>query len=225
MVDRIDFFARVKKALDRDGASTPAPVHPPLQDNLMRQVAVDDPDRVERYVSLARKTGFVIERVRPDALLPALDKCLANHPIKSALVNAAAYDVRFALSPHLASKSIITKSWGDPDCWSYVFNCDAAITNVRYGLADTGGVLVWSDPTFGRSSTLTPQVHIIILPESKILADLVDAFNRIRQDNAGQMPSNVVVINGPSKTSDIESNLVTGVHGPKYVYVLLLEGE
>jgi L-lactate dehydrogenase complex protein LldG len=44
------------------------------------------------------------------------------------------------------------------------------------------------------------------------------------RETGGAMPSNVVVINGPSKTADIEMNLVTGVHGPKYLYVVLIEG-
>jgi L-lactate dehydrogenase complex protein LldG len=52
---------------------------------------------------------------------------------------------------------------------------------------------------------------------------MIDGLARVREDCGGQMPSNIVVINGPSKTADIEMNLVTGVHGPKYVYVLVVE--
>jgi L-lactate dehydrogenase complex protein LldG len=56
------------------------------------------------------------------------------------------------------------------------------------------------------------------------MADLVDGLEFVMRETGGSLPSNVVVINGPSKTADIEMNLVTGVHGPKYLYVVLIEG-
>jgi L-lactate dehydrogenase complex protein LldG len=99
-----------------------------------------------------------------------------------------------------------------------------SITDAPAGLADTGALLVWSHEHFGRSSTLVTPVHITLLPASRILPDLVDGLAFVQQQNPGLLPSNIVVINGPSKTGDIEMKLVVGVHGPKYLYVLLLDG-
>jgi len=87
--------------------------------------------------------------------------------------------------------------------------------------------MVWSDPAFGRSSTLVIPIHIVLLPASRILPELIDALAFAQQQVAqgsGQLPSNIVLINGPSKTADIEMNLITGVHGPKHLYVVVLEG-
>lgn len=72
-----------------------------------------------------------------------------------------------------------------------------------------------------RLASLAVPVHIAILPESRILADLLDWAEWTRS-----MPyaSGQVLITGPSKTGDIEMNLVTGVHGPGHVYVVLLAG-
>ncbi len=91
-------------------------------------------------------------------------------------------------------------------------------------MADTGALLVWSDVGFGRSSTLVVPVHITLLPASRILGDLIDGLDVVLKLGDGKMPSNVVVINGPSKTGDIEMKLVTGVHGPKYMYVIVIDG-
>ena len=65
-------------------------------------------------------------------------------------------------------------------------------------------------------------MHVVLLTASRVLPDLIDALPRALAENRGRMPSNVVVINGPSKTADIEMHLITGVHGPKFLHVLVI---
>lgn len=83
--------------------------------------------------------------------------------------------------------------------------------------------MVWSDPGFGRSTTLTIPLHIVLVPAVRIVADMIDALPHVLRDTGGRMASNVVIINGPSKTADIEMNLVTGVHGPKYLCAVVID--
>jgi L-lactate dehydrogenase complex protein LldG len=130
----------------------------------------------------------------------------------------------FGVTEHLQNRGIETVDWASPDCFKESFSCDVSITDARAGLADTGALLVWSDPTFGRSTTLVVPVHITLLPASRILGDMIDGLDLVLRLGEGKMPSNVVVINGPSKTGDIEMKLVTGVHGPKYLYTIVIDG-
>ena len=65
-----------------------------------------------------------------------------------------------------------------------------------------------------------PPLHVAILEPKNFLPDLVDLFQLLSTDGGF---SNVVLISGPSKTADIEMNLVTGVHGPGVVQLFILQ--
>jgi L-lactate dehydrogenase complex protein LldG len=49
--------------------------------------------------------------------------------------------------------------------------------------------------------------------------DLLDLF---AASTPGGLPANLTLISGPSKTADIEGILITGVHGPGAVHVILV---
>ena len=61
-----------------------------------------------------------------------------------------------------------------------------------------------------------------IVEESQILADLIDLFDALDERGLDQLPSNLALITGPSKTGDIELTLVTGVHGPGKWHVIIV---
>ncbi len=227
-VDREVFLGRVRKGLGHDvNGPSPLPVGAPERDEkLIRQVAKEDAGRVNRWVQKATASGMVVTRVGVDAeaITGAIAAAFAKHDVKKVIVNASDVGERFGVSGYLKGKGLEEMRWGTAGSMDLAFHCDASITDVRAGLADTGAMLVWSEVGFGRSSTLVVPVHVVLLPESRILADMMDGFDLVMQVNGGKMPSNVVVINGPSKTSDIEMRLVTGVHGPKFLYVVVIEG-
>jgi L-lactate dehydrogenase complex protein LldG len=52
---------------------------------------------------------------------------------------------------------------------------------------------------------------------------MIDYWARLKGIPHTDLPSNMVFITGPSKTADIEGELVTGVHGPEAVHILLIE--
>ena len=77
-------------------------------------------------------------------------------------------------------------------------------------------------PEQPRSLSLLPPVHIAVARREQIVADLFDWFDDQQRD-IHKLPACVSIITGPSKTGDIELKLVTGVHGPGEVHVILLE--
>jgi len=93
-----------------------------------------------------------------------------------------------------------------------LFAIDAGITSTKGGLADVGALILWPDASEPRLMSLVPAVHIAVLEAANIHDSLADAMRRERW--AEGMPTNVLLISGPSKTADIELVLTFGVHGP-----------
>ncbi|NNM87818.1 MAG: LUD domain-containing protein [Phycisphaerae bacterium] len=218
---RTQFLSRVRQALGHAETIVPA-ARPARKDAVVREVSANDPGRIERWIKYASGNGMSVQRVRPDGVVAAIEKALLERSARRVMLNGATWPVE-PLAQALSVLGMQVHRWTEPGCARDVFECDAAVTDCRYGLADTGALMVWSDAGFGRSSTLTVNLHIVILSADKILGDLVDAMVMLGRDTAGNPPSNVVIINGPSKTSDIEMNLVTGVHGPKFLSVIVVD--
>jgi L-lactate dehydrogenase complex protein LldG len=63
----------------------------------------------------------------------------------------------------------------------------------------------------------------VIAYTSQLVLDLKDGFKLLKEKYPENMPSMVSNITGPSRTADIEKTLVLGAHGPKELYVFLLE--
>jgi L-lactate dehydrogenase complex protein LldG len=94
----------------------------------------------------------------------------------------------------------------------------AETSRVSYGLADTGSVVLEAGPDEPRARHLLPEVHVSLLPESRIVPGLEELFAAV----GSALPSALVIVTGPSRSADIEQRLVVGVHGPREVHVVLL---
>jgi L-lactate dehydrogenase complex protein LldG len=97
---------------------------------------------------------------------------------------------------------------------------DAAFTPARSAVADTGSLILWPDAKAPRMMSLVPAIHFVLLDAACIHATLYEAMTAERW--ADGMPTNAVVISGPSKTADIQQTLAYGAHGPRELVILLL---
>lgn len=99
----------------------------------------------------------------------------------------------------------------------------AGLTAARAAIAETGTLIMWPDMLEPRLMSLVPPVHIVLLDASKIYNTFFEAMSVEGWKNG--LPTNSLLISGPSKTADIQQTLAYGAHGPKELIVLLLEGE
>jgi L-lactate utilization protein LutC len=98
------------------------------------------------------------------------------------------------------------------------FAADVGISGVHRLITETGSLVMASAPDDPRSVSLLPPVHIALAERGQLLPDLFDLFG---PPAAAGLPSALTLITGPSKTGDIELRLVTGVHGPGQLHVVL----
>jgi len=104
-------------------------------------------------------------------------------------------------------------------------NMTAGITRCEYLIARFGSVLVSSGLGSGRRMFVFPESHIVIAYTSQVVVELQEALMGMRKRYRERFPSQMTVITGPSRTADIEKTLVMGAHGPRELYVFVIDDE
>ena len=102
-------------------------------------------------------------------------------------------------------------------------SCDVSITGCECLVARTGSVVLGTAAAGGRTTSVYAPVHICIAYSNQLVFDIQDALKLLQQRYGSQLPSFISFATGPSRTADIEKTLVTGVHGPREVFVFLVE--
>ena len=96
---------------------------------------------------------------------------------------------------------------------------DAGLSQAKSAIAETGSIVLWPGPSEPRLMSLVPPIHFVLLDAVSIHANLHAAMQAERWSQG--MPSNALLISGPSKTADIQQTLAYGAHGPRELIVLL----
>ncbi len=94
------------------------------------------------------------------------------------------------------------------------------ITAPRWAVAESATIVEVTGPGRPRSSSLVPSVHIAVINVKNMLASLSEAYALLRQDPPSH---SFIFISGPSKTADIEAQLVHGAHGPKQMDIVVID--
>jgi L-lactate dehydrogenase complex protein LldG len=105
---------------------------------------------------------------------------------------------------------------------STLFNeVDAGISLACAGIADTGTLVLQSSPEEPRMLSLVPPISVVVLKLSDLYPSLPAAMQALQPQ--GHMPTNLLLVTGPSKTADIQQTLAYGAHGPKELVIALVD--
>jgi L-lactate utilization protein LutC len=217
------FLDRIKSAAAAGRAYRVAP-HGELTDRTgYLGVAGDLVQRFAAEVNAVGGTAHIVPDVA--SLRQAVNDLVHEYNVKSALI------WRHPLLDRISLRSIFAESHvsiDDYDSLAPLFPderrrqflaADLGVTSADFAIAETGTLALFSRPGQERLASLAPPVHLAIIQRRQIVADLFDLFDQL----GGGLPSNLVLVTGPSKTGDIELELTTGVHGPGHWHVIILD--
>jgi L-lactate dehydrogenase complex protein LldG len=100
---------------------------------------------------------------------------------------------------------------------------DAGITTCEALIARNGSIMVSNANEAGRRLSIYSPIHIVVAKASQLVMDIKHGLQRVKEKYGDKLPSMISTITGPSRTADIEKMLVLGAHGPKELYVFLIE--
>jgi len=99
------------------------------------------------------------------------------------------------------------------------------MTRCEFLVARFGSILVSSGLGSGRRMFVYPEVHVVVAYASQVVKELKEALVGMKKKYPEQLPSQMTFITGPSRTADIEKTLVMGAHGPRALYVFLVDDQ
>ena len=152
----------------------------------------------------------------PELLLRiAAAKGLRNLLIGTDTAHGAALEARQPEQLQLLRYTQAIEAWRD----TLFDEVDASLTLARSAIAETGSLVLWPSASEPRLMSLVPPVSFILLDTTTIHPDLHTALSAEGWKNG--MPTNALLVCGPSKTADIQQTLAYGAHGPRELVVLL----
>ncbi|MEI6577413.1 MAG: LUD domain-containing protein [Bacteroidota bacterium] len=97
------------------------------------------------------------------------------------------------------------------------------ITACENLISRLGSIMVSSRQSSGRRMNVFPEMHIVVAYTYQLVPDLKNAFANLSNKYGKRLPSMISIITGPSRTADIEKTLVMGAHGPRELYLFLID--
>jgi L-lactate dehydrogenase complex protein LldG len=214
--DRI--LSRLYKAQQHAGEYTPETVCLPIE-------AFDKTEKIQRLKTRMEAVRSEVHVVKSAEWVEKLKTILKQRDVKTLLY-----------APHTEIGKTLKNAWTDesnglPQLIGYekdlenfkkqLFGIDAGITSTLGAIAEIGAIILWPSEKEPRLMSLIPPIHIAVLDAAKIYNSFCEVIQNEKWPQ--KMPTNVLLISGPSKTADIELILAFGVHGPKELIVLIVD--
>ncbi|MCA8975237.1 MAG: lactate utilization protein C [Planctomycetes bacterium] len=210
MSAREQILGAVRRHLARADGAIPAPPPAPPPVPLLGAVDLDTSARLDAFAARLEAVGGHCHR-GPAALVVA-ELVARYRPRRIASSDSPLVD-ELSRAPQLAGAN-----WLPADAATdALFASDLGVTAAQWGIAESGTLVLDSSAERHRLASLLPPVHVALLPASRVLANLGELLKTVGRP----LPTAVTFITGPSRTADIELQLVLGVHGPRQLHVVL----
>lgn len=169
----------------------------------------------ERFLDEIKKLSAVGQKLSPQEIDSALTSLVEEQNIRKATAWETSFLRQLGVAEILNSLGIELVS---PNADKYeMAQCDLGITEADFLLPETGTLVLKSSHEKPRAVSLLPRIHLAIVRPEILRADMHQVFDEAKDNNY------LVFITGPSRTADIELTVTLGVHGPKNLYVWVVD--
>ena len=207
--------------LKRLRATSPEPCHFSERDHLSR-FDWGKEERIHRFVERMEAVRAEIIHATNDNWAEKVAEVCKKKELKNMLVSPETEQGKVLYSmadqlPELQAYDREIEGWK-----SEMFNqTDAGFTTTLGGIAETGSLVMWPTRHEPRLMSLVPPVHIALMDAGQLYTTFSEVVKAQGWADKG-MPTNALLVSGPSKSADIEQTLAYGVHGPKELVVILI---
>jgi L-lactate dehydrogenase complex protein LldG len=242
MTDRAAFLGRIRgevsRAAGRGGALAPRPSHPrEIAETLRRELAERWPQTLERFRAEFERVAGVYHGVTHVGEVPGVIGAIARERQGRRVIawhpERLGADWRGALAAHGLDTTAMPAAGLDAPAERQALRdliaaADLGVTGVDLAVAETGSLVLRSGSGRPRSTSLLPPYHVAVFDRTALVESLaqVGVFLEAWHEGGPEawVGGVINVITGPSRTADIELTLTRGVHGPKEVHAIFVEG-
>lgn len=201
----------IRRSLGRTTANPLSP-HPAIYES--RQPESTDAE-IARFLEEVKKLSGVGQKLSASEVDPALKTLVEEHGVRKATAWETPYLRRLGITEILNSLGV---ELVPPNASKHdMALCDLGITEADYLLPETGTLVLRSSAEKPRGVSLLPPIHLAIVRPELLRADMHQVFAEAKDEHY------LVFITGPSRTADIELNVTLGVHGPRNLYVWMMD--
>ncbi|QQE10474.1 LUD domain-containing protein [Planctomycetota bacterium] len=224
---RASFLGRVREALGKDKAGAGKDVvwsesAPEVNEDIFRLCQADD-DLVGRFEKEATGVGMIVSVVEKDGARDVIRGLFGKYKTKKVVKGWCDKLTNLELEGLVSEVGAELFVPAGEANFEGQYDAQIGLTDVAAALAETG-TLVMESSELSRGSSLVPEVHLAVVRESDLVADMIDYWVRFKGVGNVDQPSSKVFVTGPSKTADIEGVLIKGVHGPREVEIVVVKG-
>ena len=200
----------IRRSLGRTN-QTPLGLRPAIYESRQPE-SVDS--EIECFLNEVKKLSGVSQQLSPVGINDAVKALISEQKIQKAAVWDSPYLKQLGVADSLHNLGVELVS---PNANKHEMAlCDLGITEADYLLPETGTLVLYSSAEKPRGVSLLPRVHLAIVRPEMLRADMHQVFAEAKNSHY------LVFITGPSRTADIELTVTLGVHGPKNLYVWMM---